>query len=159
MRLLKCNDPKLTPNRSAWERTHRSASGTSAPVLSNTAIRGASRSATNGWAELLQAERQRQVCSRWECSFRAHGTETSFRLNPKGWEISITLSYGNRDFIKVWSWGTWLEVVVLSLNLERRSFFFFLSTQSASLESQGIKAEATDGFYNGCTQAAEEQEG
>lgn len=151
MRLLKCNDPKLTPNRSAWERTPRSASGTWAPVLSNTAIRG---------AELLQAERQRQVCSRWECSFRAHGTETSFRLNPKGWEISITLSYGNRDFMKVWSRGTWLEVDVLSLNLERRSFFFFfLSTQSASLESQGIKAEATDGFYNGCTQAAEEQEG
>lgn len=30
---------------------------------------------------------------------------------------------------------------------------------SASLETQGIKAQAADGFYNGCTQAAEEQEG
>lgn len=123
MRLLKCNDPKLTPNRSAWQWAPRSASGTSAPVLSNTAICGVSCSATNGWAELLQAERQ--VCSHWKYSFRAHGTETSFRLNLQGWEISIMLSYGNRDFMKVWSRGMWLEVDVLLLNLERRRFFFF----------------------------------
>jgi len=50
-----------------------------------------------------------------------------------------------------------LEVDVLLLNLDRGRLF--LSIPSASLETQGIKAQAADGFCNGCTQVAEEQKG